>query len=514
MTERIKIFGPPGTGKTYTMMAKYSSLLNQGYGPEDITCTTFRKSAAADLISKVQQWADYEEVKNHVGTLHSIGFRLLGYPDLINNKHIIEFAEKYKYMAYMKSQAKNNIDDDEIVYDGHILNLYQWMRNTRTPADKYYRYPGINNVSLPAQRIPQFIEDYNGFKEEKGIIDFSDMIEHCIQKKITLDTPVLMVDEFQDLTGQQYELFKLWSNDCETVVIAGDPLQSLYGFWGGSPDYFNEWNGKEVVLHNSHRLQADVWNLAKQILKYERQYPPEVTTKEGTKALRHITHDMWPEHQGSKLHLVRCNYQANAIAMRLAEAGKVFGGVCGWSESEMSLYNAIIKIRTSAPLISTDVKTLLDNYAAKYFQYSGRKQDLIKYLETDYKPTLIEFNPLIKPDFYNILKSDKPASYISNCGNLKLSKINNALKTHPKYITEDSLKECQLLTIHGAKGLEADTVYMHTAITPRIRKNIIIPGEESQAEARVWYVGVTRAKENLYLVKDEGHNYGLPVVAA
>jgi len=53
---------------------------------------------------------------------------------------------------------------------------------------------------------------------------------------------------------------------------------------------------------------------------------------------------------------------------------------------------------------------------------------------------------------------------------------------------------------------------LHTGITPKIQKSIVIPGKESKAEARVWYVGVTRAIEHLYIVQDEGHNFNLPTI--
>jgi len=518
MTEKIKILGPPGTGKTYTMMGSYAHKLTTGYKATDITCTTFRKQAAHDLIKKVQQWADYKDIKDHVSTMHGICYRLLGYPDVIESKHIREFAKAYKYEHYMKNPNLSTVaEDDEIVYSGKLLDLYGWLRNTRTPAEKWYRYPGRDNISLPAAKVPDFIADYDRYKAKNGLIDFSDMIEIVLNDKIRLDTPVLMVDEFQDLTRQQYELFQMWQSNAESVIIAGDPLQSLYGFWGGSPDYFREWEGKEVILHNSHRLQSDVWNLAKGILRTERQNPPDVSTKDGNKSISHInSSDKWPMHEGDALHLVRCNYQAGAIAMRLAESGIVFGGLksVAWSDCEISLFNAILRARQCAPMFSRDMLALIDSYPAKYFKYTGRKSDFLEYLKSEYRPTLAEMNPHIKPELYNIIKSDNPAAYMSNCGNLKYAKINNAIK-HLEYpIIEDDLKRTQILTIHGAKGLEADTVYLHTAITPRIRKNILIPCDESAAEARVWYVGVTRAKQWLYVVNDEGHNYKLPAVVA
>src|SRR5208283_614595 len=88
----------------------------------------------------------------------------------------------------------------------------------------------------------------------------------------------------------------------------------------------------------------------------------------------------------------------------------------------------------------------------------------------------------------------------------------NGIKNRINLILLEEVKNRNILTIHGAKGLEAEAVFLHTAITPRIQKKLLIPDKESQAEARVWYVGVTRPKNVLYLVTDAGKNYTLPGV--
>ncbi|WP_406661326.1 ATP-dependent helicase [Methanolobus sp. ZRKC3] len=520
MTERIKILGPPGCGKTYAEIDMYRGFLLKGYVAEDITVTTFRKPSAEDLITKLQPYAIGKEIRDHVGTLHSICYRLLGRPEVITPKDILKFAKDYGYAPYMQNMtASSNSDDEEMAYSGQLIDLYIWMRNTRTPVEKWYLYPGAAKIQLPADRVPEFIEDYEHFKKTLGKIDFSDMIEHVLIEKIPLDTPILIVDEFQDLTRQQYELFKMWANGCEYVIIAGDPLQSIYGFWGGSPDYFNEWNAKMSILSQSYRLKTPIWNLTTEILRAEGQMVPEVETMAdygpGTITYVDYTQEL-PMHVGSELHLVRCNYQAQAIAMQLARQGYIFGGLCGWSESEVNLFNALLRVRTEAPLMGKDMKSLLDNYPAKYFRYTGRKTDFIESLKTDYVPTIAAMSKYIGDDLHTILNSDFPAYYIRSNNDLTKEKMNEAI-TRPcnqKLITADDLKMRRILTIHGAKGMEADTVYLHTGITPRIKEKILIPGEDSAAEARVWHVGVTRAKSKLYLITDRGYNYEMPWVVA
>src|SRR5665647_316095 len=98
-TERIKIHGCPGCGKTFNMMIKYQTLLNAEYRPEDITAITFRKSSADDLVHETMKYAKADEktIRNHVGTIHSICNRLIGHHDIISKTDINNFVKAHGY---------------------------------------------------------------------------------------------------------------------------------------------------------------------------------------------------------------------------------------------------------------------------------------------------------------------------------------------------------------------------------------------------------------------------------
>jgi hypothetical protein len=156
---------------------------------------------------------------------------------------------------------------------------------------------------------------------------------------------------------------------------------------------------------------------------------------------------------------------------------------------------------------------LVNSYPKKLFNYPGKKADFIDYLQNgSYSPTLAGMDSRISPALYNELRSGTPLTHTTR-GDFTCAKIQGALNHRSTPITPKDCHNCQILTIHGAKGLEADTVYLHTGITPRIKENLVIPGEESAAESRVWYVGITRAKDWLYVIRDAGHNYQLPEAA-
>ncbi|WP_292388584.1 UvrD-helicase domain-containing protein [Methanosarcina sp. UBA5] len=526
MAKCMKIWGGPGCGKTAYLMKIYGNLIqDEGYMPSDITVSTFRKTAANDLIQQASSLTKnpFTETRQHVGTLHSICNRLAGYPNLLGPKDIREFLEEYGYARYLPTYTKyrlgpDHLNAEETVYSGDPFDLYNWLRNTDTPVEKAFRYPGIGNILIPIRKIPKFVYDYEEFKEKKKKFDFSDQIQKVRNEKIELDTQILMIDEVQDLTRQQIEVVKMWEPNLDIMIIAGDPLQSIYGYLGGTPDFYRNWGAEEIILPKSYRLAKPTWKTACQILESEGMQPPGIESN-GLGSPDTVNFcgysEITPGLGGSELHLVRCNYQANAIAMDLAERGIVFGGLHGWTEQEINLFNTIFKFRKGDSMIGSELKTLVENYELKLFRYWGSKENLIEYFESSTcRFQLAVAKGYMTPTLCNILQSKNPTAKMRGCGKLKRVKIENALRVRKNVITLEEVKKIQILTIHGAKGLEADVVFLHAAITPRIRKSLLIPGEESAAEARVWYVGVTRARERLFVIKDKGQNYSLPRVVA
>ena len=68
----------------------------------------------------------------------------------------------------------------------------------------------------------------------------------------------------------------------------------------------------------------------------------------------------------------------------------------------------------------------------------------------------------------------------------------------------------KLSTIHAAKGREADNVLLILDTTKTIREAIEKSQDKEDEENRVWYVGVTRTKQNLYIMaakkEDQGYD--------
>lgn len=312
------------------------------------------------------------------------------------------------------------------------------------------------------------------------------MIQLVIDNELQLKTPILMVDEFQDLTTQMFKTIEMWSRNCKKVIIAGDPNQSIYGFFGGSPDYFINWEAEETTLPETYRLTDQMVRYSQNVLKVAGMKVPDIiAVKNNSNSVFSIQHNTLLPTFDTEFHLVRCNYQIynkkSGVAFELARQGKVFSD---WTKKEIDLANAIISIR---------------NGYSEWSPQMGR--------------AVMEAFPQIK-DYdkrFDILKSLDPTKNMVYTGDLFKAKM-NGIKDRKTLITEEEVNSREILTIHAAKGSEADAVFLHTGITKRIKRMLITPGKEMKAEARVWYVGATRAKKALYIVEDRGENYSMPVV--
>jgi hypothetical protein len=197
--------------------------------------------------------------------------------------------------------------------------------------------------------------------------------------------------------------------------------------------------------------------------------------------------------------------------MILAHEGKVFSGLHGWKDEEIDAANAIISIRLGKAVSFDQMKAIVSLFPAKMLGIIGSREDFIKGFEMSYSPQLQTGTGILNSKILDVLNSHDPTRGMTRDSQLFRAKM-NGVKNREGPVTLNEVKNRNILTIHGVKGLEADAVFLHTAITPRIQKTLLIPGKESQAEARVWYVGVTRPKNMLYLVTDVGKNYTLPGV--
>lgn len=507
------IWGAPGTGKTHVLKHKFKE-----HGGVGTLMVTFSRNTADDIKSELadEMGIDIKELAASINTIHGACFGLLGgksHGDVITTKHIKDFNKLFGY-NFRISGDSNDPDSSDGVYDA-----YTWLQNTETPIKNVDEYPHFRTLKRSPSEVAEQIKHYIEWKEQNGLIDFSDMLTNVLRKGLVPDVDLLLVDEFQDLTSLQYKIFLLWINNIPNVEIAGDPLQSIYGFMGGTPNHFNELSDNIEIIPKSYRLSEQVWKYAADVAENTGMETPDIKTSSHKGKIKHVSYREYandirgwegtPTH--TVYHLVRAKYQAPAICKVMADNGIIWAGLNGWTEYQTDVFNSITRVRNGNPLFKLHLRSLASVYPATMFNFWGSTDELLKHIDTLENTELTGISGgLITPQLHNKLTSDDPTLDMVNVGKTTQLKYRNALLKHVSQIPYGQIKT-RVLTIHSSKGLDANRVFLHTGITTNTRKAM---RSDPAAEARVFYVGITRAINELVIVKDKGANYPLPQVVS
>ncbi len=532
MPNVIKYDGAPGTGKTWRLTEDFKTALKDGVLPENILFTQFRREAAHDAKTFVSYACAIPEKRlNNVRTFHGECLSLLmkngivdvkqdnGY--LITHKDLKEFGGKFGYSFERTDKEKEFNQSSKM---DQLTAFYTYCKNNMVGPTKGAMKVYSKEV-IPFSQKKEFYSNYEDYKQETGKIDWSDMLNLVLENGIMTDCTVQMYDEAQDMTPIMYALSKMWSDDAETVYYAGDPLQTLYSFMGASPDHLMNTEGELVVLPKSHRLPANVWKKASCMVTDRNKYraPKIETPKEDGmmlvvdyKGLSTYLEKRFKKYFAADetcFHLVRTNYQGVAIAKILAEMGTPYGGICGWTHDEIQLFHALAKIKEGRTPSVTEYKKLIDHVKKTDLQYKGTKEDLKSFFETNTQQVNALNNWYLSAGFVQAVRAGNPGERLTNADSMLKNKINGMLKNNVAAIDESRINRIQILTIHGAKGLEATHVFLHAAVPPIIKQSTLTT-EGRANEAYVFYVAITRTMKNLIVVSYPGKNYPIPRMCA
>lgn len=80
------------------------------------------------------------------------------------------------------------------------------------------------------------------------------MLERVKQRSLLPSVDYLIIDEFQDITQLQFDIYEEWKEHMENVLIAGDDDQVVYAWQGADPKLLLGEGGEDVILDTSHRL--------------------------------------------------------------------------------------------------------------------------------------------------------------------------------------------------------------------------------------------------------------------
>jgi DNA helicase-2/ATP-dependent DNA helicase PcrA len=553
-TSPLLIVAGAGTGKTRTLTSRIVHLIAAGTPPERICAITFTNKAAAEMKHRIGGMIVLPPKSGtpYIGTFHSLGARIL-------RKECRTLGREPNFTIF------DDHDSSDLLKKVLKAMGHKEARGNKkeTPAYFLRRISELKNVPPKEedQKVRDIFAAYESALQRNNAFDFDDLIEKPVN--IFREHPeilqrhrdrfdAILVDEYQDINPMQYQLVKLLAGGHRNLTVVGDDEQTIYTWrhadikifldfdkdWPDAKIYFLEENYRStgniirgasaVVQNNRFRTPKQLWtsqDAGAPITLYEAwgENDEAAWVAQKISDVRRATNGT-PTPAPTIAILYRTNAQSRAIEQALIRENipyKIFGGLKFYERREVK--DAVAALRYTA--------NQKDELSRERLEKNLTKRKFIKFHAgiaalPDPKPVDI-INLFLETFAYfeyldgNFINADERAeniaeliSFASGFENLPdfIERLSLLQATDDENASSKALDEkartapIHLSTVHMAKGLEFDTVFIAGAaegLLPHIRS--IESDASLEEERRLMYVAMTRARKNLYV-----SFYGLP----
>ncbi|MDI6717712.1 MAG: UvrD-helicase domain-containing protein [Patescibacteria group bacterium] len=551
MNGPLLIVAGAGSGKTRTLTSRVGFLLERKISPENILAITFTNKAAEEMKKRVNllvsKLVNLGQLTNQlinekltIGTFHSLGARILKaeakYLKRTSNFTIFDSDDS---KSLIKKTVKNfNLSEKEKKRTSSIFLQKEFSR---------IKDELINMDDYDDELVAELFKEYEKELQRNNAFDFDDLIEKPVRiflrnqdvlEKYQERFKFILVDEYQDTNTSQYYLIKLLAKKHKNLSVVGDDQQSIFKFRGSDFRNFlnfdKDWpNAKVILLEQNYRSTSNIIEGASSVIvnnTYQKSKKLWTDNPEGEliKIIEHNDSDaeaFWVVNQiktnkisdleKSSAILYRTNAQSRAIEQALIEENvpyQIFGGMRFYDRKEIKDVIAALKYALN-PSDTVNLDRLNKSFVKKI--YEELKNGLLK--KSDYKPMELIGYFLQTADYFDYLNKNH-TNGIERIENVKeLIEFAATFENLSEFIERISLlqstdnvkrkdahkfggKFVNLMTVHLAKGMEFDSVYIIGANEGLLPHQMSLYSDmEVEEERRLIYVAMTRAKKELFV---------------
>ncbi len=547
------ILAGAGSGKTKVITHKVTYLIKTGVDPENILCVTFTNKAASEMKERIEKILLRFDVrlsqKPTIATFHSLCAKILR----IEGKHLgiansfLIYDSQDQLDTIKQAMQKLDLSIKDYKPSSVLANISQ-AKNELISSDEYHSFAR----GQFQQKVAQIYPVYQNILKENHALDFDDLLFRIVDlfkenqqilEKYQNRFRYILIDEYQDTNRAQYILTKLLAKKHNNICVVGDFSQSIYSWRGADfqnlskfKDDFN--NVKTFKLSQNYRSTQKILDAASSIISKNATHPILnlwTDNKTGDDLVifeaRNEHHEgdfiveqiisMKQRNPGLKYSDFAVLYRTNAQSRILEEVFihqaipyVLIGGTRFYERKEIKDILAYLKIISNSK----------DSISLKRIEKLGktRHKKFINFQENTNmqgKQTIEILDSVVAAvdylSFYDN-KDEEDRQRLENIKELRsvalefpiiIEFLENVSLVEQEYMPDNPNKNDQekkdavvLMTLHAAKGLEFPIVFMvgmEEGIFPHSRS--LMEKNELEEERRLCYVGITRAKQKLFL---------------
>ena len=487
MAKVIKVLGPPGTGKTTTLL-DYVQTEMESVPIDKIGYFSFTRKAANEARDRaIEKFGLDKKSFKWFSTLHSCGYHSIDQEGrtVMGRPQFKSFAEK------IGLKSKLVIDTETGMSDNIYLNQHNLARARGIPLEEHYR-KYVDTTLVDWKYLEHLSTAYEQFKEVNRYIDYADMLYEAVNENLLPILDVVFIDEAQDLTPLQWAMVEHFAETSQRLYLAGDDDQAIYRWLGADVERFIEYPAEEIVLPKSYRVKKEVQAFAQQIIgvtknRIQKTWDPQ---EENGVVKYHQTIDSIDLSKNNWLLLGRDKFILNKLEEACRDQGL-------WYEKQeyknivkpiaQRMFDAVIGWHELAKGEMVDKRTIKKVFF--YKKVSDKYEEALEKMNDSHLYDLdtlkVLFGPFSVGEWQYALEkiNIQDRAYL-----LRLALGDDDITKKPRI---------KISTIHAAKGGECDNVLLTTDMNI---KTYSAYQKDSDDEKRVFYVGATRAKEELHVL--------------
>ena len=513
----LAVLAGAGTGKTraITYRIAYGAAVG-AFDPSNVLAVTFTQRAAFEMRHRLAQLG---VPKAQARTFHSAALRQLRHfwPTVVGGPLPDVIPHKASLVAASAARLGITIDRTNV---RDIAAEVEWAKVSMIDAAHYAsRVARLRRdvpAGLDAGDMARLLDVYEDAKNERGVIDFEDILIYLcgmLQERADVASIVrkqyrsFVVDEFQDVNLLQARLLDLWLGGRHDVCVVGDVAQTIYSFTGASPDYLTGFGRKHpgariVELTRDYRSTPQIVSVANDVLARSSQREGTVRLSSQRDGGAQVTYRTYDDDRaeaegvaasiadliagGMAPHsiavLMRTNGQSQAFEEALGARGipvAVAGGKPFFARDDVR--TAISRLRAAAATATDDgsvgeiVRDVLSGVGWAPEAPSGQAGS----------ERWSNMNAIV--GWADDSKAETLVAFVAE------------LDERVAYQVEPDKAGVELATIHAAKGLEWDAVFLVGVAEGLLPISYAKTAAAREEERRLLYVAVTRARDLLTL---------------